>query len=121
MIRRPPRSTLFPYTTLFRSSMIEVVPVIPEYRLLSLLPLSHMFEQAVGLGAALSGGASIVYMGTLRPDTIFEALGEEHITCVLAVPQVLQLFMNAMEREVRRSGRERGWRLLHGVAPRLPF
>ena len=24
MIRRPPRSTLFPYTTLFRSSMIKI-------------------------------------------------------------------------------------------------
>src|SRR2546421_2287034 len=27
MIRRPPRSTLFPYTTLFRSPLGEVVPV----------------------------------------------------------------------------------------------
>src|SRR2546426_9102121 len=26
MIRRPPRSTLFPYTTLFRSLVAEVVP-----------------------------------------------------------------------------------------------
>src|SRR3712207_6908228 len=25
MIRRPPRSTLFPYTTLFRSSLLDVV------------------------------------------------------------------------------------------------
>src|SRR2546425_9040187 len=25
MIRRPPRSTLFPYTTLFRSSVLEIV------------------------------------------------------------------------------------------------
>src|SRR2546430_5585275 len=31
MIRRPPRSTLFPYTTLFRSRMIyeEVLPRLP--------------------------------------------------------------------------------------------
>src|SRR5687767_15763401 len=29
MIRRPPRSTLFPYTTLFRSSPMEVAPAIP--------------------------------------------------------------------------------------------
>src|SRR3712207_7275929 len=26
MIRRPPRSTLFPYTTLFRSRVLEMVP-----------------------------------------------------------------------------------------------
>jgi long-chain acyl-CoA synthetase len=97
------------------------VPILPSYRLLSLLPLSHMFEQAVGLGAALSGGASVVYMGTLRPDTIFEALAAERVTTILAVPQVLQLFQTAIEREVRRSGRERVWRLLHAVAPYVPF
>src|SRR4029077_530682 len=32
MIRRPPRSTLFPYTTLFRSAITEVKhsPVLPQ-------------------------------------------------------------------------------------------
>src|SRR2546430_12528494 len=30
MIRRPPRSTLFPYTTLFRSSTIAANPKLPE-------------------------------------------------------------------------------------------
>src|SRR3712207_9230638 len=33
MIRRPPRSTLFPYTTLFRSSMRTPRPVLPEMTL----------------------------------------------------------------------------------------
>src|SRR3712207_8473189 len=28
MIRRPPRSTLFPYTTLFRSSLVELLGMI---------------------------------------------------------------------------------------------
>src|SRR5690242_21074685 len=33
MIRRPPRSTLFPYTTLFRSvSMIDLLVTMMEYR-----------------------------------------------------------------------------------------
>src|SRR3712207_7152479 len=30
MIRRPPRSTLFPYTTLFRSKIVELVQNIPN-------------------------------------------------------------------------------------------
>src|SRR5258708_16557321 len=30
MIRRPPRSTLFPYTTLFRSRKMEVVYIFPK-------------------------------------------------------------------------------------------
>src|SRR3712207_8332006 len=28
MIRRPPRSTLFPYTTLFRSGLVSAIPVV---------------------------------------------------------------------------------------------
>src|SRR3712207_8315886 len=32
MIRRPPRSTLFPYTTLFRSAAPEVIPDFVERR-----------------------------------------------------------------------------------------
>src|SRR3712207_9452981 len=31
MIRRPPRSTLFPYTTLFRSAFVEFVENVPFY------------------------------------------------------------------------------------------
>src|SRR3712207_8464118 len=30
MIRRPPRSTLFPYTTLFRSGLFLLIPVIDK-------------------------------------------------------------------------------------------
>src|SRR2546430_9934210 len=31
MIRRPPRSTLFPYTTLFRSAVLKIAPVPITY------------------------------------------------------------------------------------------
>src|SRR5258706_5851079 len=30
MIRRPPRSTLFPYTTLFRSTLIPIFGILPQ-------------------------------------------------------------------------------------------
>src|SRR2546430_8008256 len=33
MIRRPPRSTLFPYTTLFRSIEREILPLAPFFPL----------------------------------------------------------------------------------------
>src|SRR3712207_7497978 len=43
MIRRPPRSTLFPYTTLFRS--IGVLPGIgPALAIALLLPLTYGFD-----------------------------------------------------------------------------
>src|SRR3712207_8539823 len=45
MIRRPPRSTLFPYTTLFRSSIIQLT-LLPG--LLVLLALRQTQAQAQG-------------------------------------------------------------------------
>src|SRR5256885_8747327 len=44
MIRRPPRSTLFPYTTLFRSPGPD-----PVTTLLELLPMWALFEGSIWL------------------------------------------------------------------------
>ena len=41
MIRRPPRSTLFPYTTLFRSVAEIAVPIIWENNVLGVLDVQH--------------------------------------------------------------------------------
>src|SRR5689334_24187835 len=41
MIRRPPRSTLFPYTTLFRSSLRQLRKRLHERRALRRRRLSH--------------------------------------------------------------------------------
>src|SRR3712207_8569088 len=61
MIRRPPRSTLFPYTTLFRSGRAEVVRIAarePRPRTGSRAPLRALGRrEAEGsqAGAALAG------------------------------------------------------------------
>src|SRR3712207_7253567 len=49
MIRRPPRSTLFPYTTLFRS---EPVPADARFRIGS---MTKMFTAAVALQLVAEG------------------------------------------------------------------
>src|SRR3712207_7853652 len=53
MIRRPPRSTLFPYTTLFRS-IAEGQPLLGEF----LLPpvADHLAEQPVVVADAIAEG-----------------------------------------------------------------
>lgn len=93
----------------------------PSYHMLSVLPLSHLFEQTVGFWYVLFNGARVVYPRSIQASAIFEALAEEQVTGMLAVPQVLALFYRAIEREVQRSGREKGWRFLHRIAPSLPF
>src|SRR2546430_12977478 len=47
MIRRPPRSTLFPYTTLFRSRLIQEQPV--DQRVRQLVFAAGLDVQRVGL------------------------------------------------------------------------
>src|SRR5256885_11331868 len=67
MIRRPPRSTLFPYTTLFRSHAValdhEVVHRLLEQPQVGLV-LQHvadggLVENAVGLGARGTHGRAL--------------------------------------------------------------
>lgn len=99
---------------------LQIVEVQSSDRLLSILPLSHMFELTIEI-AVLTVGASIVYARSLSPDTLLSLFTTQHATCMVLVPQALQLFMNGIEREVRRQKRERQWELLHTIAARLPF
>ncbi|HKZ50168.1 MAG TPA: AMP-binding protein, partial [Dehalococcoidia bacterium] len=102
-------------------SVSGLIPRGPHYRLLSLLPLSHMLEQTAGLYLPLSYRATIHYAASRLPSVIFKAMGEHRITCMVVVPQVLDLFLKGIEREVRQRGQERRWRRAHRVASRLPF
>ena len=83
----------------------RIVPPM-EHRLVSLLPLSHLLEQAVGLFYALSVGADILYVRSRNPRVIFDALRDHRVTSMVVVPQVLDLFWSAIEREVDKRGRD---------------
>src|SRR3712207_7034775 len=49
MIRRPPRSTLFPYTTLFRSSRVDIEREGPTYTVDTLRDLREVYGEATEL------------------------------------------------------------------------
>lgn len=92
-----------------------------EHRLVSLLPLSHSLEQAVSLYYALSVGADILYVRSRNPRVIFEALREHRVTTMLLVPQLLDLFWSAIEREVEKQGRTASFERLRRIARFLPL
>jgi len=100
---------------------LRMMPLNPKTTVLSLLPLSHMYEQIVGLLIPLRSGASVVYLPSRQPHIVLRALRRERITAMALVPQALQLLMSRIEREVERQGRDALWRLLHRLAPRLPI
>jgi len=99
---------------------LAVIDINANDRALSILPLSHMFELTIDM-ALLAKGASILYARTLTPDTLLKLLGSQHVSCMVLVPQALQLFLGGIEREVRRQKREKAWETLHRVAAYLPF
>ncbi len=100
-------------------SFHRIVPPM-EHRIVSLLPLSHLLEQAVALYYALDVGADVLYVRSRNPRVIFDALRDHRVTSMVVVPQVLDLFWSAIEREVAKRGRSESFERLRHIARRLP-
>ncbi|HBA89016.1 MAG TPA: AMP-binding protein [Geobacter sp.] len=97
------------------------IPIItPEFNFLSLLPLSHMFEQMGGFFTPLYRGAAVVYPGTLKPSAIMEALAEEEIYVIMAVPRLMQLLKTTVERELEEKHLSGAFGFLSRLALKLP-
>jgi long-chain acyl-CoA synthetase len=92
-----------------------------EHRVVSLLPLSHLLEQVTALFYAMTVGADILYVRSRNPRVIFEAIRDHRVTTMVVVPQVLDLFWSAIEREVQKSGRTIAFDRLRRVARHLPY
>lgn len=101
-------------------SFHRIVPPM-EHRIVSLLPLSHLLEQAVALYYALDVGADVLYVRSRNPRVIFDALRDHRVTSMVVVPQVLDLFWSAIEREIAKRGRTSLIDRLRTIARRLPF
>jgi len=97
----------------------RIIPPM-EHRPVSVLPLSHLLEQAVGLFYAISVDADILYVRSRNPRVIFDALRAHRVTSMILVPQILDLFWSAIEREIERRGRTRTIERLRRLARPLP-
>jgi long-chain acyl-CoA synthetase len=80
-------------------------------RILNLLPLSHMFGQALGLFIPLLLGGSIAFMEELNPGAIIETTRRQRISVLVAVPRVVQNLRNEVERQcvLPRAPSSEGW------------
>src|SRR3989442_4060614 len=74
MIRRPPRSTLFPYTTLFRSPFMNFMNAKNMY-----------FKIQIFFLRALYGGSCFVYDLKTDPDRKSTRLNSSHVRISYAV------------------------------------
>lgn len=99
----------------------EAFPLDPDYRALSLLPLSHVYEQVVDLLLAFSSGVRMTYLPRINPAALLRALQEERITCFVLVPELLRMVLSGIEaRAATRSGPRR-WELALRLGGWLPY
>jgi long-chain acyl-CoA synthetase len=117
-----PKGAMLTHGNLMASAtaMTQVLAFGERDRLLSVLPLSHLYEQVLGLIAPLSVGASVVYPVSRQPAVLIRTFRDFKVTTFLIVPQGLRLLDAAIERKVDETGRRERFEQLHRVARRLP-
>jgi long-chain acyl-CoA synthetase len=103
------------------ASVVQVAPGKKSDRMMSILPLSHMLEQMGGLLVPMNAGANITYPTARQATVLFRTMKERRVTMMVLVPQLLDLFMKGIEREVKRQGKEALWAKLMKVAALAPF
>lgn len=74
----------------------EVYSLGGEEILLSILPLSHAYEQMCGLHIPLRSGATIVYLDEIDGEKIKSLIKKHHVSLIVAVPRILQLFQKGI-------------------------
>lgn len=101
-------------------AIVHVFPLDPDHRALSLLPLCHMLDQMVGLYIPLWAGLTVHYLERTHLLGILKTMQREKITCFVAVPRVLHLFLESIEAESRRKHLGGAFRLLLRTARVVP-
>ncbi len=74
-----------------------------DVRLLSILPMNHLFEMTVGFFAMLINGYTIYYTKSLKPKDILEIMAEKRIKFLVTVPAFLKLLKTSAESDIRKK------------------
>ena len=117
-----PKGAMLSHGNLLSSAttMMKVLSFGAKDRLLSVLPLSHLYEQVLGFMAPLTIGASVVYPVSRQPAVLIRTFRDFKVSVLLIVPQGLRLIDAAIERRVDQAGKRAQFERLHAIARRAP-
>jgi long-chain acyl-CoA synthetase len=71
--------------------------------ILSILPLSHLFEQNIGLFCLLEYGISIIYSQSKKSSAIIDSIQKEKVNLIVSVPLFLQTLKEKIEFEAQKT------------------
>lgn len=84
---------------------IALKEILPsgDMRMLSILPMNHLFELTVGFFTFLNHGFSIYYTQSLKPKDILDVMTEKKIKFMITVPAFLKLLKTSIESEINKK------------------
>ena len=90
-------------------------------RFVSLVPLSHVFGQFMGLFVPPLLGATVVFENSANPAEILRTVNREKATVLVAVPRMLDLVRSQIEREIDARHWRKWFERNYAAESRKPF
>jgi long-chain acyl-CoA synthetase len=99
----------------------QIFPIGPKQRLLSFIPLSHMFEQLAGFWTVLLTGASVIYPTSRQPAVIRRTFKERKVSMILITPAAVRSILLGIQRQAEQQGKAALLAKLSRVAKHVPM
>lgn len=118
-----PKGTMLSHNNILSNALaaMQIFPIGPKQRLLSFIPLSHMFEQLAGFWLLLIAGASVVYPTSRQPSVVRRTFKDRKVSMILITPAAVRSLMIAIERKAQSDGKGPLFAKLRRIARRLPM
>jgi len=118
-----PKGTMLTHRNLLSNAITatQIFPIGPSQRLLSFIPLSHIFEQGPGFLCVLVAGASVVYPTSRQPAVVRRTFKERKVSMILITPAAVRSLFIAIERKAEQDGKGAIFAKLRRLARRLPM
>ena len=80
-------------------------PIFPkkDTKILSILPMNHLFEMTVGFCTFLNYGFSVYYTQSLKPQDITSIMRDKKVEFMIVVPAFLKLLKAGIETELKNA------------------
>ena len=106
-----------------RKILQSMMPKNKEMRLLSILPMNHLFEMTVGFFTMLNHGYSVYYTSSLKPKDVLDIMQEKKIRFMVTVPAFLKLLKSYFEAEISKKSQmyQFMYNLKYHLAKFMPF
>jgi len=118
-----PKGAMLTHTNILSNAEAarQIFPIGPKQRLLSFIPLSHMFEQLAGFWTLLLTGASVVYPTSRQPAVIRRTFKERKVSMILITPAAVRSILLGIQRQADAQGKTELFAKLRRIARRLPM